>query len=154
MPSVKGCSDHRFRDQKMKHTEYFMQSRELPCSAGKRQSPLVSHKRVKSLGTTQELSTFTFASSGTAGSSACSWHLASYAHIVFKELRPSLRTICLHYLPTHMAHGIPLSRKIFIPPHLPCVGHRTTPGQMCRKPSLSCDVWEWDGSCTLSGLSW
>lgn len=125
----------------MKHTEYFIQSRGLP---------LLSREEAESLSITQESSMFAFAYSGSAGISMCSWHLAIHGHVVFKELRLSLRTTCLHYLPTHVAHDVPLSKKTFSLRCLPCPGQRPAPGQTCRRPPCSCAVWERAAPCSYS----
>lgn len=106
VPSVRGCSDDRLRDQKMKHTEYFMQSRGLP---------LLSREKANPLGIAQDMSVSTFASLGTAGRSLRSWRLEIRGHVIFKELKLRLRTAWLHYLPIGVGHSVPLSRETFIP---------------------------------------
>lgn len=101
--------------------------------------PLLSRENAKSLHITQDFSILAFGSSGTAGSSVRSWRLAIHGHVVFEELRLSLRASYLHCLLIHVAHGVPFSRETFASECLPHSGHRTAPGQVCRRPDVLCE---------------
>lgn len=111
----------------MKHTEYFMEIRELTLHSREKASPSVAHKIVY---------IYICPFRDCRKLHALKTPENSVSHFAFKDLRLSLRTFCLHYLLTCAAHRVPLFWETFIPMNLLCSGHRIAPGHSVQDISM------------------